>query len=95
MQALVKKRAERGLWLEEVPLPEVGINDVLIKVKRTAICGTDMHIYNWDAWAQKNVPVPLVVGHEFVGRIVEVGDNVKDFEVGDLVEFVWVHFIRP
>ena len=64
------------------PSPTIGINDVLIEVLRTGICGTDVHIYNWDAWAQKTIPVPMVVGHEFVGRIVEVGSNVKDFHVG-------------
>ncbi len=85
MKALVKKEAKPGLWLEEVPLPEVGINDVLIEILRTGICGTDVHIYNWDPWAQKTVPVPLVIGHEFVGRIVEVGSNVKDFRPGDIV----------
>ena len=67
MKALVKKNAEIGLWLEDVALPEYGINDVLIRVLRTAICGTDLHIYNWDSWAQKTIPVPMVVGHEFVG----------------------------
>ena len=85
MKALVKSEAKRGLWLEDVPLPEIEINDVLIEVLRTGICGTDIHIYQWDEWAQKTVPVPLVVGHEFVGRIVELGANVKDFEVGDIV----------
>ncbi len=85
MKALVKKEAREGLWLDEVPVPEIGINDVLIEILRTGICGTDVHIYNWDAWAQKTIPVPLVVGHEFVGRIVEVGSNVKDFRVGDIV----------
>jgi len=85
MKALVKREAKVGLWLEDVPLPENGINDVLIEVLRTGICGTDVHIYNWDAWAQKTVPVPLVVGHEFVGRIVETGSNVKDFRPGDIV----------
>ncbi|HDY83994.1 MAG TPA: L-threonine 3-dehydrogenase [Halieaceae bacterium] len=85
MQALVKQEAREGLWLEDVPMPEVGINDVLIKIKRTAICGTDMHIYNWDAWAQKTIPVPMVVGHEFVGEIVEVGSNVIDFHPGQIV----------
>jgi threonine 3-dehydrogenase len=85
MQALVKKKAETGLWLEEVPVPEIGINDVLIRVLRTGICGTDVHIYNWDAWAKKTVPVPLVIGHEFVGRIVEVGSNVRDFHAGEIV----------
>ena len=85
MKALVKSKAEPGLWLEEVPVPTIGINDVLIEVLRTGICGTDVHIYNWDAWAQKTVPVPLVVGHEFAGRIIELGSNVKDFKVGDIV----------
>jgi threonine 3-dehydrogenase len=85
MKALVKKERAPGLWLEEVPVPEVGINDVLIKVLRTAICGTDLHIYNWDAWAQRTIPVPMVVGHEFVGSIVAVGSNAKGFELGDIV----------
>lgn len=85
MKALVKKKAEVGIWLDEVPVPAIGINDVLIKVLRTGICGTDLHIYKWDAWAQKTIPVPLVVGHEFVGEIVEVGSNVDDFHVGDIV----------
>src|SRR6202050_3035807 len=85
MKALVKKKNEVGLWLDDVPVPEIGINDVLIEILRTGICGTDVHIYNWDAWAQKTIPVPMVVGHEFVGRIVEVGSNVQDFAVGDLV----------
>src|SRR5262249_15464393 len=85
MKALVKKKAEVGLWLDEVPVPEPGINDVLIQVLRTGICGTDLHIYKWDAWAQKTIPVPMVVGHEFVGRIVAVGSNVKDFHPGEIV----------
>jgi threonine 3-dehydrogenase len=85
VKALVKKKPEEGLWLEEVPVPEVGINDVLIEVLRTGICGTDLHIYLWDAWAQKTIPVPLVVGHEFVGRVAEVGANVTDFHPGDIV----------
>jgi threonine 3-dehydrogenase len=85
MKALVKSKAEVGLWLEDVPVPAPGINDVLIQVLRTGICGTDVHIYNWDEWAQKTIPVPLVVGHEFVGRVVEVGSNVKDFRPGDIV----------
>jgi threonine 3-dehydrogenase len=85
MKALVKKTSASGLCLEEQPLPKIGINDVLIKVKRTAICGTDMHIYNWDAWAQKTIPVPMVVGHEFVGEIVDVGSNVIDFRTGQIV----------
>jgi threonine 3-dehydrogenase len=85
MPALVKKIAAPGLWLEDVPVPAIGINDVLIKILRTGICGTDLHIYKWDAWAQKTIPVPMVVGHEFVGTIVEAGANVKDFHVGDIV----------
>ncbi|NLT68369.1 MAG: L-threonine 3-dehydrogenase [Acidobacteria bacterium] len=85
MKALVKKEAKPGLWLEDVPEPKIGINDVLIKVDRTGICGTDLHVYEWDAWAQKTIPVPLVVGHEFVGEIVEVGSNVADFRPGNVV----------
>ena len=85
MKALVKSKAAPGLWLEDVPKPEPGINDVLIRVLRTAICGTDVHIYKWDAWAQKTIPVPMVVGHEFVGEIVEVGENVEDFHPGQIV----------
>src|SRR3954467_11741990 len=82
MKALLKNKAKPGLWLEEVPKPAVGINDVLIRVHRTGICGTDLHIYKWDDWARKTIPVPLVVGHEFVGRIVEVGSNAHDFPPG-------------
>ena len=78
MKALVKKNAEPGLWLDEVPIPKVGINDVLIKVHKTSICGTDFHIYNWDQWTQKTIPIPLVIGHEFVGIIEGVGSNVHD-----------------
>ena len=85
MQALVKKYPKPGLWLDEVPVPEVGINDVLIKVHKTAICGTDLHIWDWNAWAQKTIPVPMVVGHEFVGRVAAIGSNVFDLNVGDLV----------
>jgi len=85
MKALVKSRPEPGLWLEEVPVPGIGINDVLIKVQRAAICGTDVHIYNWDAWAQKTIPVPMTIGHEFVGEVVEAGSNVADFRPGMLV----------
>ncbi|MEM7386632.1 MAG: L-threonine 3-dehydrogenase [Verrucomicrobiota bacterium] len=85
MKALVKKEREEGLWLDDVPEPEPGINDVLIRIDRTGICGTDLHIYNWDAWARKTIPVPMVVGHEFVGEIVEVGSNVSDFHPGDIV----------
>jgi len=85
MKALVKAKPQPGLWLQEVPVPQIGINDVLIQVLKTGICGTDLHIYNWDAWSQKTVPVPLVIGHEFTGRVVEVGSNVKDFHPGDVV----------
>ena len=85
MKALVKREARVGLWLEDVPEPKVGINDVKIRVLRTGICGTDLHIYKWDAWAQKTIPVPMVVGHEFVGEIVEVGSNVTDFFPGEIV----------
>jgi threonine 3-dehydrogenase len=85
MKALVKSKAEAGLWLEDVPVPEVGINDVLIKIEKTAICGTDVHIWNWDSWAQKTIKVPMTVGHEFVGRVEKMGDNVTDLEIGDVV----------
>lgn len=85
MKALVKSKSQRGLWLEDVPKPTIGISDVLIRVNRTGICGTDLHIYKWDAWAQKTIPVPMVIGHEFVGEIVEAGSNVKDFFPGQIV----------
>ena len=85
MKALVKKYKKTGLWLEEVPIPEIGINDVLIKIHKTAICGTDVHIWNWDAWSQKTIPVPMTVGHEYVGTIAEIGSNVQGYKIGDLV----------
>ncbi len=85
MRALVKREAKPGLWLEEVPVPEMGINDVLIRVDRASICGTDIHIYKWDEWAAKTIPAPMVIGHEFVGEIAAVGSNVRDFEPGMLV----------
>jgi len=85
LKALVKKHSEPGLWMEDVPVPQIGINDVLVRVKKASICGTDVHIYNWDAWAQKTIPVPMTVGHEFVGEIVEVGSNVSDFFPGQIV----------
>src|SRR3954462_4170321 len=85
MKALVKSKSEPGLWLEDVPKPTCGINDVLIRIDRTGICGTDLHIYKWDAWAQKTIPIPLVIGHEFVGEIIAAGDNVKDFHPGEIV----------
>jgi threonine 3-dehydrogenase len=85
MKALIKSRAVRGLWLEEAPEPEPGINDVKIRVLLTGICGTDLHIYEWDEWARSTIPVPLIIGHEFVGEIVSVGSNVTDFHPGDIV----------
>jgi len=85
MKALVKTKAKPGLWLEDVPKPSIGINDVLIRVHRTGICGTDLHIYKWDDWAARTIPVPMVVGHEFVGEIVETGSNVADFYPGQIV----------
>ena len=85
MKAIVKSKAEPGLWIEDVPEPTLTINDVMIRVKRGGICGTDLHIYNWDEWAQKTIKVPTTIGHEFVGEIVEVGSNVVDFSVGDIV----------
>jgi threonine 3-dehydrogenase len=85
MRALVKARPERGLWLEDVPEPEFGINDVLIRVRKTGICGTDLHIYDWNSWAEQTIPVPMVIGHEFVGEVVAFGSNVSDFKEGDLV----------
>jgi threonine 3-dehydrogenase len=85
MLALTKAKAAEGLWLEDVPEPEIGINDVLIRVRKTGICGTDLHIYDWDEWARETIPVPMVVGHEFVGEVVGFGSNVSDFQVGDLV----------
>jgi threonine 3-dehydrogenase len=85
VKALVKSRAEPGLWLEDVPEPQVGINDVKIRVRKTGVCGTDVHIHRWDGWAQRTIPVPLVIGHEFVGEVAEVGSNVSDFRPGDVV----------
>jgi len=85
MKALVKKYSKPGLWLEEVPVPDYGPSDVLIKIQKTAICGTDIHIYNWDEWASKTIPVPMVVGHEYVGLVEAFGENVQDVKVGELV----------
>ncbi len=85
MKALVKKYPEKGLWLEEVPVPEYGNNDLLIKVTHTAICGTDLHIYKWDEWSQRTIQTPLVIGHEFVGTIVAKGQNVMGYEIGERV----------
>ena len=84
MKAVVKAKAEPGLWLEEVPVPNVDSDDVLIRVLKASICGTDVHIYNWDDWAQKTIPVPMTIGHEFVGAVEAVGDHVKGFAKGDL-----------
>ncbi len=85
MKALVKRESVEGLWLEDMLDPECGLNDVMIKIDRTGVCGTDLHIYNWDAWAQKTIPVPMVVGHEFVGTVIGTGANVTDFSEGDIV----------
>jgi len=85
MKALVKTKAEEGIWLQDMPEPECGNNDVIVKIHKTAICGTDIHIYNWDEWAQKTIPVPMITGHEYAGEIVEVGQNVIDLSVGDIV----------
>ena len=85
MKALVKRHAKEGIWLEDMAEPEVGNNDVLVKIKKTAICGTDIHIYNWDGWAQKTIPIPMITGHEYAGEIVELGSNVSDLNIGDIV----------
>jgi threonine 3-dehydrogenase len=85
MKALVKSEAKPGIWMKDIDIPKVGHNDVLIKIHKTAICGTDMHIYHWDAWAQKTIPVPMAVGHEYFGRIVDMGSEVRGFAVGDRV----------
>ena len=85
MKALVKTKAEEGIWLQDMPEPECGNNDVIVKIHKTAICGTDIHIYNWDEWAQKTIPVPMITGHEYAGEIVELGANVTDLSIGDIV----------
>ena len=85
MKALVKAKSQEGIWLQDMPKPKIGHNDLLIKVKKTAICGTDIHIYNWDEWAQKTIPVPMTVGHEFVGVVAEIGSEVQGFKVGERV----------
>ena len=85
MKALIKKKPESGLWMDDVAVPEIGTNDVLIKIQKTAICGTDIHIFNWDRWAQKTIRTPMVIGHEFVGVVEKIGDNVHDVEIGELV----------
>ncbi len=85
MKALVKSKPERGIWMEEVPIPELGVNDILIKIKKTAICGTDLHIYRWDEWSQKTIKTPMTIGHEYVGTVAEMGKGVTDFKIGDRV----------
>ncbi|BBO74858.1 L-threonine 3-dehydrogenase [Desulfosarcina widdelii] len=85
MKALVKQKTEAGIWMDEVPFPSIGHNDVLIKIVKTAICGTDIHIYNWDAWAEKTIPVPMAIGHEFVGIVTEIGSEVRGLKEGDRV----------
>ncbi len=85
MKALAKLKAEEGIWMTNVPQPELGHNDIMIKIRKTAICGTDVHIYNWDEWSQKTIPVPMVVGHEYVGEVVAIGQEVKGFNIGDRV----------
>src|SRR6056300_1068887 len=85
MKALVKTKAELGIWLQDMPEPECGNNDVIVKIHKTAICGTDVHIYNWDEWAQKTIAVPMHIGHEFVGKVDKIGSNVHDFKPGDIV----------
>lgn len=85
MKALVKAHAKKGIWMQDMPEPTVGINDVKIKIKKTAICGTDLHIYKWDEWSQKTINTPMIIGHEYVGVISEMGDGVKHLEVGDRV----------
>ncbi|RMD61679.1 MAG: L-threonine 3-dehydrogenase [Alphaproteobacteria bacterium] len=85
MKALVKAKAEPGIWMQDVPVPQIGHNDVLIRIRKTAICGTDIHIYNWDAWSQKMIPVPITIGHEFVGEIAEIGSEVRGFEIAQRV----------
>ena len=85
MKALAKLHSEKGIWMTECEKPTVGHNDLLIKIHKTAICGTDMHIYQWDEWAQKTIPVPMVVGHEYVGEVVEIGQEVRGFALGDRV----------
>jgi len=85
MKSLIKLKAETGIWMGDSPKPEMGHNDLLIKINKTAICGTDMHIYNWDEWSQKTIPVPMVIGHEYAGEVVDIGQEVKGFAVGDRV----------
>ena len=85
MKALVKSRPEKGLWMEEVDIPQIGVNDILIKVKKSAICGTDLHIYRWDEWSQNTIKTPMTIGHEYVGTVAKMGEGVTGFEIGDRV----------
>jgi len=85
MKALIKSKREVGIWMDDVPMPEMGHNDLLIKIRKTAICGTDIHIYNWDDWSQKTIPVPMVTGHEFAGEVADIGQEVRGFEIGERV----------
>ena len=85
MKALIKSKSEPGLWMDDVPVPDIGTNDVLIRIQKTAICGTDIHIFSWDSWAQKTIKTPMIIGHEFVGIVEKMGDNVHDVEIGELV----------
>ena len=85
MKALVKKEPMKGIWMQDVPVPEVGVNDVLIKIKKTAICGTDLHIYKWDEWSQKTIKTPMTIGHEYVGIVEKIGAGVRNIKVGDRV----------
>ena len=85
MKSLAKTKREPGIWMQDNPVPEVGHNDIMIKIKKTAICGTDMHIYHWDEWSQQTIPVPMIVGHEYVGEVVEIGQEVAGFKIGDRV----------
>ena len=85
MKSLAKLKAEPGIWMTDSPMPELGHNDLLIKIKKTAICGTDIHIYNWDEWSQKTIPVPMVVGHEYAGEVVGIGEEVKGFAIAKII----------
>ena len=85
MKALVKAKAEKGIWMENVPVPEPGVNDVLIKIRKTAICGTDLHIYRWDEWSQKTIKTPMIIGHEYVGEVADLGSGVTGFKIGERV----------
>ena len=85
MKALVKLRPEKGIWMEDIPIPSIGVNDVLIKIKKSAICGTDLHIYNWDDWSQKTIKTPMTIGHEYVGEIADLGSGVENLKIGDRV----------